>query len=52
MEIQHVPDMLGDDFYTNKCVCEEITVIPRKKLRNKIAEYVTSLRTVRMGQGR
>ncbi|XP_036613485.1 40S ribosomal protein S17-like [Trichosurus vulpecula] len=35
---------LGNDFHTtNKCVCEEIAIIPRKKLRNKIAGYVTHL---------
>ncbi|KAK2107807.1 Ephrin type-B receptor 3 [Saguinus oedipus] len=28
---------LGNDFYTNKCVCEEIAIIPSKKLCNKIA---------------
>nr|XP_015848204.1 40S ribosomal protein S17-like [Peromyscus maniculatus bairdii] len=34
---------LGNDFHTNKRVCEEITIIPSKKLRNKIAGYVTHL---------
>ena len=31
------------DFDTNKRVCEEIAVIPSKKLRNKIAGFVTHL---------
>ncbi|XP_043855194.1 40S ribosomal protein S17-like [Dromiciops gliroides] len=34
---------LGNDFHTNKCVCEEIAIIPSKKLCNKIAGYVTHL---------
>ncbi|XP_019519366.1 PREDICTED: 40S ribosomal protein S17-like [Hipposideros armiger] len=36
---------LSYNFHTNKCVCEEIMVIPSKKLRNKIAGYVTRLMT-------
>ncbi|KAL1780518.1 40S ribosomal protein S17 [Sigmodon hispidus] len=32
---------LGNDFHTN--VCNEIAIIPRKKLHNKIAGYVTYL---------
>jgi len=27
------------DFHTNKRICEEIAIIPSKKLRNKIAGY-------------
>uniref|UniRef100_A0A2I3GBC5 Small ribosomal subunit protein eS17 n=1 Tax=Nomascus leucogenys TaxID=61853 RepID=A0A2I3GBC5_NOMLE len=34
---------LSNDFYMNKRVCEEIAIIPSKKLRNKIAGYVTHL---------
>ncbi|XP_052056283.1 40S ribosomal protein S17-like [Apodemus sylvaticus] len=34
---------LGNDFHTNKLLCEEITIIPSKKLLNKIAGYVTHL---------
>uniref|UniRef100_A0A2K5Q1F1 Small ribosomal subunit protein eS17 n=1 Tax=Cebus imitator TaxID=2715852 RepID=A0A2K5Q1F1_CEBIM len=34
---------LGNDFHTNKRVCEEIAIIPSKKLRSKIAGYVTHL---------
>jgi small subunit ribosomal protein S17e len=34
---------LGNDFHTNKRVCEEITIIPSKKLRNKTAGYVSHL---------
>uniref|UniRef100_A0A671F8B6 40S ribosomal protein S17 n=1 Tax=Rhinolophus ferrumequinum TaxID=59479 RepID=A0A671F8B6_RHIFE len=33
---------LGNDFY-NKHVCEEISIVPSKKLCNKIAGYVTHL---------
>uniref|UniRef100_A0A8C5F661 Small ribosomal subunit protein eS17 n=1 Tax=Gadus morhua TaxID=8049 RepID=A0A8C5F661_GADMO len=34
---------LGNDFHTNKRVCEEIAIIPSKPLRNKIAGFVTHL---------
>ncbi|XP_011788768.1 PREDICTED: 40S ribosomal protein S17-like [Colobus angolensis palliatus] len=34
---------LGNDCHTDKHVCEEITIIPSKKLHNKIAGYVTHL---------
>lgn len=32
---------LNNSFHTNKSVCKEIAIIPSKKLRNKIAGYVT-----------
>ncbi|XP_072050791.1 small ribosomal subunit protein eS17-like [Amphiura filiformis] len=31
------------DFHINKRICEEIAIIPSKKLRNKIAGFVTHL---------
>ena len=31
------------DFHTNKKICEEVAVIPSKKLRNKIAGFATHL---------
>ena len=31
---------LTPDFHTNKRICEEIAMIPSKKMRNKIAGYV------------
>merc|ERR1712130_918886 len=34
---------LTNDFHTNKRVCEEIAIIPSKKLRNKIAGFTTHL---------
>merc|ERR1712113_306086 len=34
---------LGNDFHTNKRVCEEVAIIPSKGLKNKIAGYVTHL---------
>ncbi|CAN0338359.1 unnamed protein product [Lampetra planeri] len=34
---------LGNDFHTNKRVCEEVAIIPSKPLGNKIAWYVTHL---------
>lgn len=33
---------LTSDFHTNKRVCEEIAIIPSKRLRNKIAGCVSS----------
>ncbi|XP_077971688.1 small ribosomal subunit protein eS17-like [Styela clava] len=38
------------DFHTNKRVCEEIAIIPSKKLRNQIAGFVTHLmKRIRQG---
>merc|ERR1711887_460643 len=34
---------LAHDFHTNKRICEEIAIIPSKKLRNKIAGFITHL---------
>ena len=34
---------LNLDFHTNKRVCEEVAIIPSKKLRNKIAGFITHL---------
>merc|ERR1711918_322209 len=34
---------LTHDFHTNKRICEEIAIIPSKKLRNKVAGFVTHL---------
>lgn len=31
---------LTHDFHTNKRICEEIAVIPSKKMRNRIAGFV------------
>ncbi len=31
------------DFQTNKKICEEVAIIPSKRLRNKIAGYATHL---------
>lgn len=36
------------DFQTNKRICDEVAIIPSKRLRNKIAGFVT----VRCGDGR
>uniref|UniRef100_A0A914DPC6 Small ribosomal subunit protein eS17 n=2 Tax=Acrobeloides nanus TaxID=290746 RepID=A0A914DPC6_9BILA len=34
---------LTHDFHTNKRVCEEIAVIPSKKMRNRIAGFITHM---------
>ena len=34
---------LGTDFHTNKRVTDEVTVTPSKRMRNKIAGFVTHL---------
>lgn len=33
------------DFQTNKRICDEVAVIPSKRLRNKVAGFVTHLMT-------
>jgi len=38
------------DFQTNKRICAEVAIIPSKRLRNKIAGFVTHLMT-RISQG-
>jgi small subunit ribosomal protein S17e len=34
---------MTDDFQTNKKICEEVAIIPSKRMRNKIAGYATHL---------
>ncbi|KAH7722359.1 40S ribosomal protein S17 [Aphelenchoides avenae] len=34
---------LTHDFHSNKRICEEIAVIPSKKMRNRIAGFITHL---------
>ncbi|KAG9396580.1 Ribosomal protein S17e [Carpediemonas membranifera] len=34
---------LGTDFHMNKAICEEVAVIPSKRMRNKIAGFVTHI---------
>ncbi|CAJ0564477.1 unnamed protein product, partial [Mesorhabditis spiculigera] len=34
---------LGRDFHTNKRICDEVALIPSKKLRNRIAGFITHL---------
>lgn len=31
------------DFHTNKRICDEIATVPTKRLRNKVAGYITHL---------
>merc|ERR1711916_149843 len=33
------------DFQTNKKICDEVAIVPSKRMRNKIAGYVTRLMT-------
>ena len=41
--IERYYSKLGFDFDTNKKVCEEVAVIPSKRVRNKVAGFVTHL---------
>jgi len=41
---------LTQDFHTNKKICEEVAIIPTKRLRNKIAGFTTHLMR-RIAQG-
>uniref|UniRef100_A0A914H348 Small ribosomal subunit protein eS17 n=1 Tax=Globodera rostochiensis TaxID=31243 RepID=A0A914H348_GLORO len=34
---------LGLDFHTNKRICEEVAIIPSKRMRNRIAGFITHL---------
>ena len=43
MIIEKYYPRLGMDFHTNKRVCDEIAIIPSKRMRNKIAGFVTHL---------
>jgi len=39
------------DFQTNKRICDEVAIIPSKRLRNKIAGFVTVRFVLRVGAG-
>jgi len=39
------------DFQTNKRICDEVAIIPSKRLRNKIAGFVTVRLVLRVGAG-
>ena len=41
--IERFYGQLGFDFQDNKRVCDEVATIPSKRMRNKIAGYVTHL---------
>ena len=43
MLIEKYYTRMTHDFHTNKRICDEVAVIGSKKLRNKIAGYVTHL---------
>lgn len=43
MIVEKYYNQLTQDFQTNKRVCAEVAVIPSKRLRNKIAGFVTHL---------
>jgi small subunit ribosomal protein S17e len=34
---------LSQDFHTNKRVCDDVTLMPSKRIRNKVAGYATRL---------
>ncbi|KAL3070635.1 hypothetical protein niasHT_025061 [Heterodera trifolii] len=34
---------LTHDFHTNKRICEEVAIVPSKKMRNRIAGFITHL---------
>jgi len=40
---------LTHDFHTNKRICEEIAIIPSKRLRNKIAGYEVNIVCLLLG---
>ena len=40
---RYYPRLSAIDFHTNKRICDEIAIIPSKRLRNKIAGYTTHL---------
>merc|ERR1719292_134051 len=43
MIIEKYHTRLTMDFHTNKRICEEIAIIPSKRLRNQVAGFVTHL---------
>lgn len=45
MIIEKYYSRLTLDFQTNKRICDEVAIIPSKRLRNKVAGFVTHLMT-------